>query len=181
MAKDEKLKLEYSLLEVEEFINTKEEALGTITAFIYDEEEFKLESIEEAKECNKGLLISRLVGLFTFSNDEINYYKNQLGNINEKIDLVLKSLNYQYKLRNLVNEDNYIEIYKLSKFLDHNLILNYNYINLKIDTLYYENRGIGYNSNDIDSVSDNKEELFKFIDNAISKYQVKEIEKVKKI
>lgn len=181
MSCEEKLKIEYDLLEVDSFITTRDEALNMMEMFIDDEEQMKFSILRDAKICNRNIFITKFLDLFFNNSDGVIYFKQQLHYITEQFDLILQGIDYQNRLMEIVDEDNYLEVYKLSKFLDHNLILNYNYFNSIIDSLYYASKGIGYSVGSSAGILNNKEELFLFIEENLFKYRNKEMELIKKI
>ncbi len=181
MSREEKLKIEYDLLDVDYFITNKDEALGMMEMFIEDEEQMKLSTLHDARICHRNIFITKFLDLFFNSNNGVMYFKQQLHYITEQLDLILQGIDYQNGLMEIVDEDNYLDVYKLSKFLDHNLILNYNYFSSMIDSLYYASMGIGYSVGSSAGVLDNREELFSFIEENLSEYRNKEMAYIKKM
>lgn len=179
MNEDYKLKEEVETIEVEDFISDKEDALQMISIFVEDEEELKLRIIRDLKKENRALFKARIIDIFSLEKEVVSYYSERIKYTDKQLDLIIRGISYQKSLMRLINDDNYLELYKFSKVLDRNLILNYNYYEDLINGLYYSFLGISYIPFGSCSVN-NHIELFNLLDLEVSKYD-KAIAKVKKM
>ena len=105
----------------------------------------KLEIKERISKNKKELVIDKFLNILYRMIDyyiDINFYKKICEELLKELEICKEFINYQYKLVDLLSVNNYKDIYKLSKLVDMYFILSSNFIEEKIEKIYYISKNI---------------------------------------
>lgn len=158
------LEKEFELIEIDDFIKNIDEARVYIAFSIDEINKLKNDTIKAFKLSYREFLFDKLRGVFCspFGLEvDLNFARSDLKIIKNEIELLDNFLKYQCMLYDATSEDNYSDIYKLSKYTDTILVLNYNYLEECLDVEYYNSKGISYSS-DRDDICNNKDDFDNF-------------------
>lgn len=166
------LEKEFQLLDIESFVNKKDDVEVYAAASIvqikktYDENvRFKRRAVIMNFINSKIDNLFRLFGIGFYDN-LVLYYIDMLD---QEMDLCLDFIEYQSKLMDIVTDTNFKEVFKLSKFSDTNFILNYNFLERSFDRYSSSLNGIYRCDNNPDIERYNREAFNSFFDSKIQK------------
>lgn len=112
---------------------------------------------------------------FLFEQEEVEYYDEDNELIKECINFSKIYLKVYQDISEIVDEENYQELYKLVEFSTIHYNENVEYLNDQRRNLEYQYQGIYYFSNH----KDTRDELIEFLQEKIKKYQKKKVVKQK--
>ena len=158
-------------------IKEKEEMTCYIEVGIGDIEE-SIEDLKKQRLLNKKDEIEAKIRnflFFLFEQEEVEYYEEDNELIDECIKFSKRYLKIYEEIREIIEEENYQELYKLVEFSTLHYNENVEFLNDQRKNLEYQYQGIYYCSNH----EDTREELIEFLQEKIKKYQKKKVVKQK--
>lgn len=148
----EKIILEelYSLYVVDyDVCDSVEFVLGMMYADCLTIKEDKELSSDAIKGNKYDIFITKLQNIFNiFGEDDYAWIEEDNLLLEQQIDLSDKYLGYYKKLRDIINDENYKEIYKLVSFMGENYALNFEYYENLRDSINLASQGIGFYCSD---------------------------------
>jgi len=134
-------------------------------------EEDKELAISAKKLNNFDIFITKVQNIFgVFGEDDYEWIEEDNVLLDEQYNLSCKYLGYYNKLVNIINEENYKDIYKLVNFMGFNYVSNFEYFETMRDSINLASRGIGFSSSD--GSYDTREEFEELFNNEYNRISV---------
>ena len=132
---------ELSLVHVDIFINSSEQVKRHLEYLIMYYQKLKKDALRKIKiiymQYKLHSVYNNISKVLGFDETD-SFYLNELVYYNEKLRLIDVFFNYQVKLFSVINEVDFIDIYKLSMLSNMQFCSNDKYLNAEIDSQFVE-------------------------------------------
>lgn len=148
MDKLEKLRDEYMLYEVEVVPNNKEEVIKTIKLFIKDMNKSMVCTYKAIRENYREEQFAKVRNVFFsalgYEEENIECFSHDTNVLLQHRSLAGTYMEYFSKMRTVVSEDNFEDVYKLTMYTYDSYENNYEYLESLRDSISFMTSGITY-------------------------------------
>lgn len=146
MGSKEILDAEFECIEIENIEFNEDEVEAYIVVSAGDILASRTEGLQLIKDFSKNILLAKInnfFSMFTGGIEDYSFYEAEVERLDEEVSLSIKFSNYYNKLLMRLDDNNYLDVYKMAKLVG-------TYYSLYLDRLEEERRGIYFSSMGID-------------------------------